>query len=214
MKNISILYIDDDGDLTTVVSHYLKNEGYDVHIAHSGKDVALILPQLKPEVIIFDLELPDADGFNVLSYIRSASDAGIIIASGKSDTTEKIIGLEMGADDYLTKPFELREMAARIKAILRRRATPPPATSIHTPITATEPAAVASSRPVRLTFEGLCLDRNQYQVFDSQGASLDLTTGEFKLLEALVLSPNRVLSRDQPILRMFVRVCRPWAKTR
>lgn len=193
MKKTSILYVDDDCSLTTVVSQYLENDGYDVHVAHKGNDVAIVLQQVKPDVVILDLGLPDADGFNVLGHIRSNSDAAIIIASGKSHTTEKIVGLEMGADDYLTKPFEMREMTARIKAVLRRIAVALPLSSLpHTPLAET----ASTQKPVRLTFEGLCLDRNQYQVFDSDGRSLDLTTGEFKLLEALVLAPNRVLSRD------------------
>lgn len=193
MTKASVLYIDDDTALITVVGHYLEDEGYTVHTAQSSAAVDTALQNLKPDVVILDLGLPDADGFSVLGRIKNACDAGVIIASGKSETTEKIVGLEMGADDYLTKPYELRELAARIKAVLRRRAAPAPSA---TPAAAAIEDKHAQSGPVRLMFEGMCLDRNQYQVFDAHGTSLDLTTGEFKLLEALVLSPNRVLTRD------------------
>ena len=140
-------------------------------------------------MILLDLVLPDAEGFSLIAKIRAKSKAPIIIVSGKSDTTEKVVGLEMGADDYITKPFEMRELSARIKAVLRRG-------SEKSNDSAPGAASSAASQADNISFEGWRLDRTQYQLFDPKNRSADLTTGEFKLLEALVLLPNRVLTRE------------------
>lgn len=188
-RKTTILYVDDDTNLTIVTGQYLDSEGYDVSFAGKAAEVLEHLKSNAPDLIILDLGLPDMDGFSLLGQIRPMTTAGILIVSGKSDTTEKIVGLELGADDYLTKPFELRELAARIKAVLRRKAAPAPVQD-----SAISPAA--GGKPNKLVFDGLCIDRDQYQAFNAKGSSLELTSGEFKLLEALALAPNRVLARD------------------
>lgn len=185
MQKGLILCIDDDADLQTVLNQYLEDDGYKVVTAGS---VATALEKVEIanfDVILLDLVLPDGEGMGLIPQLRNKSQAVIIVVSGKSDTTEKIICLEMGADDYMTKPFELRELSARIKATLRR------SNDNQKP----EQAASASNVE-KVMFGGWCLDRTQYQLFDEKGTPADLTTGEFKLLEALVLSANRVLSRE------------------
>ncbi len=120
--------------------------------------------------------------------IRSKSKSAVIVVSGKDTPIDRIVGLEMGADDYLTKPFELRELSARIKAVLRRTAQGgKPANDV---------AEGTLHKANRIFFNGWILDRLQYQVFNEAGKSAGLTSGEFKLLEALVITPNRVLSRE------------------
>lgn len=189
MAKSKILSVDDDEDFQFVLATYLEGEGHTVTKAFTGNQLEKLLGQgvSDIDVILLDLTLPDAEGFSLIPKIRNHTHAPIIIISGKKDTTEKIVGLEMGADDYLTKPFELRELAARIKAVVRRVAdvTQPPF----------QQQQESKSREV-IRFDGWKLDRRQYQAFGKNGQSAELTAGEFRLLEALVMAPNRVLTRD------------------
>ncbi len=179
-----VFSIDDDQDLQIVVKEYLESDGYNVISVHSTQQAREDVETARPDVILLDLVLPDGEGLTLLPYLKTVTKAGIIVVSGKSDTTEKIICLEMGADDYITKPFEMRELSARIKAVCRRVADAAPA----------EGGAAAKEDTV--DFSKWTLNRAQYQAFEQDGKSLELTTGEFKLLEALVSAPNRALSRD------------------
>ncbi|MCC7305679.1 MAG: response regulator transcription factor [Alphaproteobacteria bacterium] len=188
MPKATVLNVDDDENLQVVVGQYLEDDGYRVLKALTGKDLQERLPTANADVVLLDLVLPDAEGFSLIGKIREQSKAPIIIVSGKTDTTEKIVGLEMGADDYITKPFEMRELSARIKAVLRRSGFESPDDV---------KIAANSEGQEKIYFSGWCLDRTQYQLFDHKGKPADLTTGEFKLLEALVLAPQRVLSRDR-----------------
>lgn len=139
------------------------------------------------DIVLLDLTLPDAEGLTLIANIRRSSTARIIIVSGKTDTTEKIVGLELGADDYITKPFEMRELSARIRAVLRHNS------EIKEDVSVRQDEAVKAEK---IYFNGWCLDRTQYQLFDAQQKSANLTTGEFKLLEALIMAPHRALSRE------------------
>ncbi len=186
MSKATVLSVDDDEGLQTVVTHYLSNEGYTTLSAHSGKQLLDVLKDNTPNLILLDLVLPDTDGISILAQLRGQK-IPVIVVSGKSDTTEKIVCLEMGADDYMTKPFEMRELSARIKAVLRRAEE--------------MPAGVANEsneqQADKIKFGPWILDRAQFQMFDEKGASADLTTGEYKLLEALASQPNKVLSRER-----------------
>ncbi len=189
MNKATILSIDDDKNLQIVVEQYLEDDGYNIVPIFSGQELSDKIAGLSFDVVLLDLILPDAEGFSLIAKIRSQSQAPIIIVSGKSDTTEKIVGLEMGADDYITKPFEMRELSARIKAVLRRSKTNAPAAA---PVPAQDNAPLPN-----LHFNGWTLDRARYQLFDPEMISADLTTGEFRLLEALLAAPNRTLSRER-----------------
>lgn len=186
MPKATVLSVDDDQDLQTTVSHYLEEDGYTVVSAFSGAEAVEKVKSATPDLVLLDLGLPDEEGFRVLTRIKAHSSVPVIIVSGKSDTTEKIVGLEMGADDYITKPFELRELSARIKAVIRR----------GEPAPAAAPAQSNTPAKDKVRFDGWTLDRLQYQLFDPKGQSAELTAGEFRLLEALALSPNRALTRD------------------
>lgn len=190
MSKATILSVDDDKNLQTVVEQYLEDDGYSIVQIFSGKELQDKIDTLSFDAVLLDLVLPDAEGFSLIGKIRAHSQAPIIIVSGKSDTTEKIVGLEMGADDYITKPFEMRELSARIKAVLRR------AQAIAPKKVETVPSDNDNILP-NLIFNGWTLDRSRYQLFDPANASADLTTGEFKLLEALLAAPNRTLSRER-----------------
>ncbi len=187
MKKGTILTVDDDKNLQTVMCHYLEGEGYNMLTANKVSEALEKIEGATIDVVLLDLSLPDGEGLSLIPQFKAKTSATIIIVSGKTDTTEKIICLEIGADDYMTKPFEMRELAARIKAVARRNIESAPI----------NPEARSKVKE-KIVFEnGWCLDRSQYQVFKPNEESADLTTGEFQLLEALILSPNRALSRER-----------------
>jgi DNA-binding response OmpR family regulator len=188
LQKATILTVDDDANLQIVVRHYLESDGYKVITAVNGDELMDKLESSQADVILLDLVLPDTDGLHLMGKVRRVTTAPIIVVSGKGETTDRIIGLEMGADDYLGKPFEMRELSARIKAVLRRAQTDSDS--------AVPSADQARSKAEKIVFEGWTLDRTQYQLFDPQNGSASLTTGQFRLLEALMLSPNRALSRE------------------
>lgn len=183
----TVLTVDDDANLQTVMQHYLEQEGYKCLSARNGAELLSCLESAHPDIILLDLMLPDNDGLTLIPMIRNKTRAAIIVVSGKDETTDRIVGLELGADDYLTKPFEMRELSARIKAVLRRLTADP-----AKPAQPEDPLAKAP----RIHFNGWVLDRRQYQLFDENNKTAELTSGEFRLLEALVTAPNRVLSRE------------------
>jgi two-component system, OmpR family, response regulator len=186
----TILSVDDDESLQMVITHYLEGEGYQTLSAKSGKELLDILKSQSPHIILLDLLLPDTDGISILAQLRTSKKIPVIVVSGKSDTTEKIVCLEMGADDYMTKPFEMRELSARIKAVLRR--------ADETWTKTSAPANSDTQAPdTRISFDGWVLDRAQFQLFNKDGVSAELTTGEYRLLEALVSAPHKVLSRER-----------------
>lgn len=189
MNKGTILSVDDDENLQTVIGQYLEGDGYKVVKAVNAGSAMEKAGAHELDVILLDLVLPDGEGLTLIPQLQTKTSAAIIVVSGKSDTTEKIICLEMGADDYITKPFEMRELSARIKAVLRRREPSNDASKNET--------KEKNKAKEKIEFEqGWCLDRTQYQLFDDKNKSVELTTGEFKLLEALVLSANRALSRE------------------
>lgn len=186
MKKGTILSIDDDQNLQVVIGQYLEDDGYKVVTAPNVKKALETADTIPLDVILLDLVLPDGEGMSLIPQFQNKTKAAIIVVSGKSDTTEKIVCLEMGADDYMTKPFEMRELSARIKAVIRRMEAG------NDDVPHTSPA-----KTDKIKFGGgWCLDRAQYQLFNPDNVSADLTTGEFKLLEALILSANRALSRE------------------
>jgi two-component system OmpR family response regulator len=187
MQKGTVLSVEDDENLQMVIAHYLEEDGYNVICAGTVKAALEKISSQPPNVVLLDLVLPDGEGLSLIPMFRSGSAAAIIVVSGKDSTTEKIVCLEMGADDYMTKPFEMRELSARIKAVLRR-AEQAPVPSAETSI---------KDADKLLLDKGWCLDRTQYQLFDDKAQSVELTTGEFRLLEALVLASNRTLSREQ-----------------
>jgi two-component system phosphate regulon response regulator OmpR len=188
----TVLTVDDDANLQSVMRHYLEGEGYQCMSALSGKEMLAKLESGHPDIILLDLILPDNDGLSLLSEIRHKSRAAVIVVSGRDETADRIVGLEMGADDYLTKPFEMRELSARIKAVLRRTAgRAKPAND-----QAQDSSSSSLARANRICFGDWTLDRLQYQLFDKANKSAELTSGEFRLLEALVTAPNSVLTRE------------------
>lgn len=178
----TILAVDDDTDMLTLVSAALMREGYDVATETRASAVVQAVRTKKPEGILLDLMLPDGDGLKLIAGIREITDVPIIVVSGKDELIDKIVGLEMGADDYVAKPLQVRELAARIKAQLRRYA---------------ELKSSAQIAPDTAAFGDWTLDRAKMQIFRSDGTPGDLTVKEFRLLDVLVRASGRVLSREQ-----------------
>ncbi len=188
MQKGLVLSVDDDENLQLVIKEYLEEDGYNVVTASSAKLAMEKIETTAPDIVLLDLVLPDGEGLNLIPSFRSKTGARVIVVSGKSDTMEKVICLEMGADDYMTKPFEMRELSARIKAVLRRAE----------PVNNNSDNTQASMKQAdKISFgDGWTLDRTQYQLFDKDNKSVELTTGEFKLLEAMVIAANRAISRE------------------
>jgi two-component system OmpR family response regulator len=181
--NGHILIVDDQQEICDVVQEYLTGEGYRVSAAHDGSGMRRVLAQGHVDLVILDLMLPGEDGLTLARSLRSESGIGIIILTGRGETVDRIIGLEMGADDYLPKPFHLRELLARVKAVLRRA---------HDR-TADLPQTTRS----RARFAGWNLDLSSRELLSPSGEEVRLTTGEFDLLSAFVNNANQVLSRDR-----------------
>ncbi len=180
----TIVVIDDEESILTVVEAYLKADGNTVITARDGVQGLAAVRRYTPELVILDVMLPEMDGFEVLQHIRRESDVYVLMLTAKSEEFDRVMGLTIGADDYLTKPFSPRELAARVKALLRRGRSP-----------------AQDERPV-LTFQHLKIDGQRYEVW-RDNAQIELTTLEFKLLLTLATYAGMVLSREQLLERVW-----------
>ncbi len=183
---IPVLVVDDEVRLAQLVAEYLRKEGYEATVAHDGPSALEQAKAIRPEVIVLDVMLPGMDGIEVCRQIRQFSDAYVIMLTAKSEEIDKIIGLSVGADDYLTKPFSPRELVARVKAMLRR----PRASS------ATEAV------PAVLRFGDLSIDSARHRVTVGE-RSVPLTAREFALLSTLASHPGFVLTRSQLLQKVW-----------
>lgn len=177
--------VEDDPNIRTLLERCLGADGYRVTSLSAAAGLDELLTGGEIDLIIVDVGLPDADGLALTQRIREDHDVGIIIVSGRGDLTDRVVGLEIGADDYITKPFEPREVLARVRSVLRRgdraRACGKSAEEAHR----------------KLRFNGCIIDMTSQTLTDANGRVVPLTGGEYKLLETFVTHANRVLSRDQ-----------------
>ncbi|PWB46864.1 MAG: two-component system response regulator OmpR, partial [Nitrosomonadales bacterium] len=176
-----ILVVDDDPGLRELLQQYLTEQGYEVAAVNDGAQMEQHLAQRPADLVILDLMLPGEDGLSLARKLRAKGAQPIIMLSARGEDIDRIIGLEVGADDYLAKPFNPRELLARIRAVLRRKESPQP--EVESP-----PSCVLSFGPYRLDVNSRQLALN--------GEEVALTAGEFNLLRIFVEHPNRVLSRD------------------
>lgn len=183
-----ILIVEDEAALSRPVRRFLEQEGYAVSVADSGSSARRLVQKFELDLILLDLGLPDQDGLSLLKLFKATINLPVIIVSGKAKAVDRILGLELGADDYISKPFNLRELQARIKAVLRRTASDPQSST-------TREGEHKVSTLVR--FAGWELDMGKRELRAPDGAQVVLTSGEFKLLEAFVNHPSRVLSREK-----------------
>ncbi|MCL5999605.1 MAG: response regulator transcription factor [Chloroflexi bacterium] len=183
VANVRILVVDDEPSIFNAVKAYLEREGYTVYTAADGPAALKTARAFKPDLIVLDMMLPGMDGLEVLQQLRRESDVYVLMLTARSEETDKIVGLSMGADDYMTKPFSPRELVARIKAVLRR-------------------GRDSSRRDVSLAFRRLRIDPDARHVWKDDNL-VDLTTIEFDLLYALARHRGRVLSREQLIEQVW-----------
>jgi len=181
-----ILVIDDEPSIINLVSAYLKPEGYEVYTASEGNAGLKSARAFKPDLIILDLMLPGIDGIELLTRLRRESDVYVIMLTARTDETDKIVGLSVGADDYVTKPFSPRELVARVKAALRR---------IKAVTTSSEERSVLSFKHVRIDVGAHTVTVNDIPI--------ELTSIEFDLLRALAENRGRVLSREQLLEKIW-----------
>jgi two-component system OmpR family response regulator len=178
-----IAIVDDEPDITRLLADYLQTQGYRVTSLQSGAALMQTMESDPPALVLLDLGLPGEDGFSIARRLREHWRCGLVIVTGRGDAVDKVVGLEVGADDYVTKPFDLRELLARIKAVLRR-------------IEPAQAATAVEPRPAAFRFAGWALDVAARRLTDPQGREAMLTGGEFDLLRTFVQHPGRVLSRD------------------
>jgi two-component system, OmpR family, alkaline phosphatase synthesis response regulator PhoP len=177
----TILIVEDESAIQTVLRTYLEAAGYRVLQSDNGKTALQIAANEKPDLVILDLNLPGMDGMEVASRLRTNSDVFIIMLTARSEEADRVAGLRLGADDYVTKPFSPREIVARVDTILRRR------------------RGVVSTTPL-LCFRHVCIDPDRYETWTVPAKqTIDLTATEFRLLLELVRHAGRVLTRDQLI---------------
>jgi two-component system, OmpR family, response regulator len=199
-----VAVLDDELDITLLLATYLQAQGFRVSQLHSGRALLELMASDPPQLVLLDLGLPGEDGFVIARQLREHWRCGLVIVTGRGDSIDKVVGLEIGADDYVTKPFDLRELLARIKAVLRRivpAEAPPPA------------AAVPAVERNELRFAGWSLDTAARRLVDATGTEVVLTTGEFDLLQVLARHAGRVLSRDFLLEQTRGREAAPFDRT-
>ena len=185
---MNILVVEDDPRISDVLEYALKAEGYEVQTAQRGREAAEVARNISPGLIVLDVGLPDIDGFEVCRIVRTFSDVPVIFLTSRSDEIDRVVGLEIGGDDYMVKPFSPRELLARIKAICRRnqrRESPP-----------------VSGSKGRLHYGPITIDPEKFRI-QCRGREISLTAQEFKLLELLVRHPGRVFTREQVLDRAW-----------
>jgi len=186
-EQLHILVVDDDMRIRTMLRRYLTEEGLKVSEAADGAAMRMVLDREAIDLVLLDLVMPGEDGLTLARSVRQRSAVPIIILTGKGDLIDRVVGLEAGADDYIAKPFHLREVLARIRTVLRRTQPGPTAA----------PAVPTGGPDAILSFQGWRLDQVKRELRRPDGEVVPLTTGEFELLRVLARNPNRVLNRDQ-----------------
>jgi DNA-binding response OmpR family regulator len=177
-----IIVCDDEEPMREMLEELLTDEGYAVTTVKDGAELRRKVPQMRPDLVVCDLKMPGEDGLSITRWLRAESHCAVLMLTGMGSVLDRVVGLEMGADDYLAKPFEPAELRSRIKAVLRRTMAP-----VHT-----------NGRPAGRTRVGKCVvDMEQKTMFDENGEKVALTSMEFDLLYTFITHAKRVLSRDQ-----------------
>ena len=224
----SLLIVDDDPGVRAMLIEYLGGHRYEVRAAENGAAMRAEIERDLPDLILLDIRMPGEDGLTLARYLRERYDVGIIMVTASGDVVDRVVGLEIGADDYVAKPFDPRELLARVKSVLRRMQTRELANSEHD--SAAEKAsgvgsaeagpqspAPAAGAPVdghaRIRFGRSMLDVEARRLFELDGAEIAITAMEFDLLRVFLANPNRVLSRDQLLMRTRNREWEPFDRS-
>jgi len=183
IPNPNILVVEDDRETRTLIAKYLRNNACNVTAVSDGREMSRAMADHRVDLIILDVMLPGEDGLSLCRKVRSEAQTPIIMLTARGEDVDRIVGLEMGADDYLPKPFNPRELVARVHAVLRRRAAP-------------VPPGAPSTEPEKVHFGSMTVDLAT-RTLEKDGKTVSLTTGEFALLKVLVTHPRTPLSRDK-----------------
>lgn len=183
MESVKILIVDDDREIRDLLAEFLETHGLPTALAANGEQMRQRIAADRPDLVVLDLTLPGEDGLALCRELIAGSRIPIIMLTARSAPVDRIVGLEMGADDYLTKPFEPRELVARIRSVLRRSET--------------QPAVPTLLAPRNLRFAQWQLDLGARHLIDRAGTVISLSSGEYRLLREFLQHPNHVLSRDQ-----------------
>ena len=204
MTTSTLLVVDDEIELLSVLGEYFGQQGFRVLTASSAAQARALLIAESPHVAVLDVHMPDEDGLSLARWIRvQHPQLGIVMLSTAAETVDRIVGLEIGADDYVAKPFELRELLARVKGLLRR--TQPAATQPAQAAPPGGPPDAAARFPARVAFGACTLDLEQRRLLDAAGGEIEITASEFDLLQLFARNPNRPLNRDQIMERAHNR---------
>lgn len=191
-----LLIVDDEIDVRNLLARYFGAQGFATVTAASGEEMRRELRRNHVDLVLLDLGLPDEDGLAITRHLRETWQGPVVIVTGRGESVDRIVGLELGADDYVTKPFDLRELLARVRSVLRRAR---PATSGR-----------PTDDPPVFAFSGYTLDTRARTLVGADGRSVDLTTGEYALLRLFVDRPNHVLSRDELMSQLYGREAGPY----
>ena len=203
-ESARLLIVDDDVSVRAMLHEYLRGHGYAVGVAGSGTQMRECIEADPPDVVLLDIRLPGEDGLTLAKYLRERYDVGIIMVTASGDVIDRVVGLEVGADDYVAKPFDPRELLARVKSVLRRIQAKPTA----------EPEPMrASSTPMRQRFGRCELDVGARRLFEIGGDEIAMSAMEFDLLSIFLVNPNRVLSRDQLLMHTRNREWEPFDRS-
>jgi two-component system OmpR family response regulator len=196
--SVTILMVEDDPEISRLVADFMRREGFDVACVADGKAMDVMLQRVRPDLVILDLMLPGEDGLSICRRLRADDQIPILMLTAKSEEIDRVVGLEMGADDYLAKPFGPRELLARVRAILRRAN-----------------GTVAKPLVRRFAFDRFVidLDARSVETLEAETEALQLTSAEFDLLGCFVQRPRRVLTRDQILDWTRGRSAEPFDRT-
>jgi len=196
-----LLIVDDDASVRAMLREYLAGHGYLVDEAEGGVQMRASIEANLPDVVLLDIRLPGEDGLTLAKYLRQRYDLGIIMVTASGDVIDRVVGLEIGADDYIGKPFDPRELLARVKSVLRRIQAKP---------SGSDPAQFQSGRQ---RFGRCELDLEARRLFEIAGNEIAMTAMEFELLRVFLANPNRVLSRDQLLTHTRNREWEPFDRS-
>jgi DNA-binding response OmpR family regulator len=186
-----LLVVDDDASVRSLLRDYLEERGFAVAEAADGSQMREEIERAVPDAVLLDVRMPGEDGLLLARFLRERYRLGILMVTASGDVVDRVVGLEVGADDYIAKPFDLRELLARLKSVLRRLQ------AREASAAAEAGAALEAPPPLRIPFGRCQVDIGSRQVFEAGGSQVTLTTMEYALLAAFIDNPNRVLTRDQ-----------------
>jgi DNA-binding response OmpR family regulator len=202
-----LLVVDDDPSVRALLREYLEGHGFTVAEAASGAQMREQIEHDLPDAVLLDIRLPGEDGLVLARYLREHYEVGIIMVTASGDVVDRVVGLELGADDYIAKPFDLRELLARLKSVLRRMQVKP------SPEGKPQAEAGPQQQPRRQRFGRCEIDLESRRMFEVGGGEVTVTAMEFDLLTAFLANPNRVLSRDQLLLHTRNREWEPFDRS-